>query len=109
MSNPVLNKQKELQKQFEQITNKNSVIGYDLNQDLLLISLYSLIPPLRQEIMTLKFSKKLERNDNWIVIKPDDIIMDLNEIKKKHNAIGMCDNVLCGFQYNKFVPYSSYS
>ena len=83
----VLNKQKELQKQFELIKNKNSVIGYDLNQDLLLISLYSLIPPLRQEIMTLKFSKKLERKDNWIVIKPDDIIMDLNEIKKKHNAI----------------------
>ena len=63
------------------------MIGYDLNQDLLLISLYSLIPPLRQEIMTLKFSKKLERKDNWIVIKPDDVIMDLNEVKKKHNAI----------------------
>jgi hypothetical protein len=62
----VLNKhkQKELQKQFELIKNKNSVICYDLNQDLLLISLYSLIPPLRQEIMTLKFSKKLERKDN---------------------------------------------
>ncbi len=25
--------------------------------------------------------------DNWIVIKPDDVIMDLNEVKKKHNAI----------------------
>ena len=37
--------------------------------------------------MTLKFSKKLERKDNWIVIKPDDVIMDLNEVKKKHNAI----------------------
>ena len=83
----VLNKQKELQKQFELIKNKKSMIGYDLNQDLLLISLYSLIPPLRQEVMTLKFSKKLERKDNWIVIKPDDVIMDLNEVKKKHNAI----------------------
>jgi hypothetical protein len=37
--------------------------------------------------MTLKFSKKLERKDNWIVIKSDDVIMDLNEIKKKHDAI----------------------
>ena len=83
----VLNKQKELQKQFELIKNKKSMIGYDLNQDLLLVSLYSLIPPLRQEVMTLKFSKKLERKDNWIVMKTDDVIMDLNEIKKKHDAI----------------------
>jgi len=83
----VLNKQKELQKQFEMIKNKKSMIGYDLNQDLLLISLYSLIPPLRQEVMTLKFSKKLERKDNWAVIKSDDVILDLNEIKKKHPAI----------------------
>jgi hypothetical protein len=83
----VLNKQKELQKQFELIKNKNSTIAYDLNQDLVLISLYSLIPPLRQEVMTLKFSKKLERKDDWVVIKSDDVIMDLNEIKKKHPAI----------------------
>jgi hypothetical protein len=69
------------------IKNKKSMIGYDLNQDLLLISLYSLTPPLQQEIMTLNFSRKLERKDNWIVIKTDDVIMDLNEIKKKHDAI----------------------
>jgi hypothetical protein len=83
----VLTKQKELQKQFELIKNKNSRIAYDLNQDLVLISLYSLIPPLRQEVMTLKFSKKLERKDDWVVIKSDDVIMDLNEVKKKHPAI----------------------
>ncbi len=83
----VLNKQKELQKQFELIRNKKSLIDYDLNQDLLLVSLYSLIPPLRQENMTLKFSKTLERKDNWMVIKSDDVIIDLNEIKKKHDAI----------------------
>jgi hypothetical protein len=83
----VLNKQRVLQKQFELIKNKNSRIAYDLNQDLLLISLYSLIPPLRQEVMTLKFSKTLKRKEDWIVIKPDEVIMDLNEIKKKHDAI----------------------
>ena len=59
----VLNKQKELQKQFELIRNKKSVIGYDLNQDLLLVSLYSLIPPLRQELMALKVSETLERKE----------------------------------------------
>ena len=83
----VLNKQKELQKQFELIKNKQSMIGYDLNQDLLLVSIYSLIPPLRQEPMTLKFSKALKREGDWVVIKPDDVILDLNEIKKKHPSI----------------------
>jgi hypothetical protein len=51
-----------------------------------LVSLYSLIPPLRQEPMTLKFSKTQKEKD-WIVIKSDEVIMDLNEIKKKHNGI----------------------
>jgi hypothetical protein len=43
----VLDKQKELQKQIELIKNKKSRIAYDLNQDLVLIALYSLIPPLQ--------------------------------------------------------------
>ena len=47
-SDVVLEKQKELQKQFELIKIKKRVIAYDLNQDLLLVSLYSLIPPLRK-------------------------------------------------------------
>ena len=83
----VLDKQKELQKQFELVRNKQSTVGYDLNQDLLLVSLYSLIPPLRNEPMTLKFSNTTQQNDDWIVIKPDEVLMDLNEIKKKHTAI----------------------
>ena len=49
----VLDKQKELEKQFELIKNKKSITGYDLNQDLLLVSLYSLIPHLRNEVITL--------------------------------------------------------
>ncbi len=83
----VLNKQKELQKQFELLRNKQSLIGYDLNQDLLLVSLYSLIPPLRLEPMTLKFTDKTQKEKNWIVIRPDEVLMDLNEIKKKHSSI----------------------
>ena len=83
----VLDKQKELQAQFELLRNKNSRIAYDLNQDLLLVSLYSLIPPLRLEPMTLKFTNQVQRSQDWIVIKPDMVQMDLNEIKKKHDAI----------------------
>ena len=83
----VLNKQKELQKQFELLRNKQSRIGYDLNQDLLLVSLYSLIPPLRLEPMTLKFTDKTQKEKDWIVIRQDEVLMDLNEVKKKHSAI----------------------
>jgi len=83
----VLEKQKELKKQFELIKNKTSKIAYDLNQDLVLVSIYSLIPPLRQEPMTLKFSKALKREGDWVVVKSDDVILDLNEIKKKHPSV----------------------
>ena len=83
----VLNKQQELQKAFEIVKNKNSRIAYDLNQDLLLVSLYSLIPPLRLEPMTLKFTTETKRSEDWIVIKPDIVQMDLNQIKKRHDAI----------------------
>ena len=83
----VLDKQKELKKQFELITNKQSTIAYDLNQDLLLISLYSLIPPLRNEPKTLKFTNSFQEKGDWIVIKPKEVLMDLNEEKKKHPSI----------------------
>jgi hypothetical protein len=84
----VLDKQKELQKQFELIQNKKTQSAYDLNQDLLLVSLYSLIPPLRNEIKTLKFNTIVQKKEDWIVIKPDgDVVMDLNEEKKRHDAI----------------------
>jgi len=83
----VLNKQKELQKSFDAIENKLTARAYDLNQDLVLLSLYSLIPPLRNEIKKLKFTKTIQKTEDWVVIKPDEIALDLNEEKKRHNAI----------------------
>lgn len=85
--NVVLAKQKELQQAYEGLQNKKSILGYDLNQDLLLISLYSLIPPLRNEIKTLKFTTENKLEEDWIVIKPNAVLMDLNENKKRHNKI----------------------
>lgn len=84
----VLDKQKELEAKFDLIQNKRTATAYDLNQDLILISLYSLIPPLRNEIKTLKFTKEVKRREDWIVLKPDgEVFMDLNEEKKRHDAI----------------------
>jgi hypothetical protein len=37
--------------------------------------------------MTLTFSKTLQRQGDWVVIKPDDVILDLIEIKTKHPSI----------------------
>ena len=37
--------------------------------------------------MTLKFTTTVKRAEDWIVIKPDVVQMDLNEVKKRHDAI----------------------
>ena len=67
---------------------KNTVKAYDLNQEMLLVSLYSLIPPLRNEIKTLKFNTSTQQEGDWIVLKPDGtVLMDLNEEKKRHESI----------------------
>lgn len=85
--NIVLDKQKELQQQFNAMQNKNTIKAYDLNQNLVLLSLYSLIPPLRREVFGLKFSNTTQKNDDWVVIKADEVLLDLNEEKKRHDAI----------------------
>jgi len=85
----VLNKQKQLQNQFENIENKNTAKAYDLHQDLLLVSLYSLIPPLQNEIKTLKFTKTSQRKEDWIYFRNDEILLDLNEIKKNMIVYGL--------------------
>jgi hypothetical protein len=84
----VLEKQRELEQNFNRITNKKSLDAYIVNQDLLLISLYCLIPPLRNEPKTLKFTDEAHTEGDWIYMKTDKtIILDLNEEKKKHNPI----------------------
>ena len=49
----VLKKTKRITKTIR-INKKKSIIAYDLDQNLLLVSLYSFIPPLRKVPMTLK-------------------------------------------------------
>jgi hypothetical protein len=83
----ILEAQKIYNNNFQSIVNKESTTAYDTNQDLLLVSLYSLIPPLRREIFNLKFTNTTQQKGDWIVIKPDEVLMDLNEEKKRHDAI----------------------
>ena len=83
----VLDKQKQLQEQFEAIENKQTAKAYDLHQDLLLVSLYSLIPPLRNEVKSLKFTTTVQREGDWVYFRRGEVILDLNEEKKRHNSI----------------------
>ena len=84
----VLNKQKELQDRFYRINNQVSKEGYALNQDLLLISLYSLIPPLRNEPKFLEFTETEQDSGDWVLIQQGSTVtLDLNEEKKKHDPI----------------------
>ena len=80
-------KQKELYNRFYMITNKYTKTAYNLNQDLVLLSLYSLIPPLRNEVKLLEFTFTSKREGDYIYIKGDNVVLDLNEEKKRHFAI----------------------
>ena len=84
----VLNKRNQLERQFYSLQNKNSKIAYELNNDLLLLSLYSLIPPLRNEIKHLNFTNISKDDFDYIYIDNNDrVLLDLNLEKKRHDPI----------------------
>ena len=57
------------------------------NQDLLFISLYGLIPVMRDELKLLEFTTTKYDDGDYIYFKGNDIILDLNNPKKKHDGI----------------------
>ena len=75
----VIAKQKSLENQFYSIQNKHTKTAYDINNDLLLLSLYSLIPPLRNEIKHLDFTHTKKDNGDYIWFSIDGkVLLDLN-------------------------------
>ena len=83
----VMLEQRNLQQLFDGIENKKTKPAFAVNQDLLLLSLYCLIPPLRAEVKTLKFTKTRQDKGDWIFFYNNDIVLELNEMKKKHDYI----------------------
>ena len=84
----IMMRQKELKYNFDILTEseKLSPNGYKLNQDLLLLSLYTLIPPLRNEVKLLDFTFEKQTEGDWIYFhKNGDVIMMLNLYKKRHS------------------------
>lgn len=83
----ILQKQMQLQIMWNDTVNKKTQQAFDLNNDLLLISLYTLIPPLRNEVKHLQFTKNSERKGDYIYFRAGEVLLDLNEIKKRHDPI----------------------
>lgn len=84
----VLFVQKKIEDQFNAIEKKQTRQAYELNNDLLLISMYSLIPPLRNEIKFLEFTTSpLHNKKDYILYDKNTIILKFNKIKKLHDKI----------------------
>lgn len=84
----VLKKQKDLYDIFNKIENKNTKEAYNINLDLILISLYTLIPVLRREIFNLEFnSNDGDKSKDYVLFKRDEVKLDLNLNKKRHDPI----------------------
>lgn len=96
----VLQVQQKLEKEFE--ANQS----YKTNQDLLLLSLYSLIPVLRDEIKLLEFTTTKMDDGDYIYIKGNDIILDLNNTKKKHEGVNF--NITNDAPHLADIIYTSY-
>ena len=69
----ILQRQTELYTEFNSYKNKKSQNAFNSNQDLVLVSLYSLIPTLRRELFSLNFSKTDQEGaeDDYIYIKDE--------------------------------------
>jgi len=84
----ILDYQNKLMNDFNAMTEKEKLSkrGYELNQKLLLLSLYTLIHPLRDEPKTLEFTfTKKQDNNDYIYFKEDgDVMLLLNKEKKRH-------------------------
>lgn len=86
----VLSKQKSIFETFYQLKNIKSLNAYKINQQLLLISMYSLVPPLRLELMNTTFITKENENngiDDFVLVEDDNVYYILNKEKKKHEPI----------------------
>ena len=77
----VMETQQKLENEFT--SNKS----YKSNQDLLLISLYSLIPVMRDELKLLEFTNTKQNEGDFIYFNGTNIILNLNNTKKKHDGM----------------------
>jgi hypothetical protein len=87
--NLILKRRDDIEENFKNISDKFNKTAYDINQDLILLSLYTLIPPERCELLELSFRNSLlmDENEDYILIENNKCILILNKIKKNHSSI----------------------
>jgi len=87
----ILKRRDDIENLFHNFSDKFNKTAYDINQDLILLSLYSLLPPERCELFDLKFYNSLSINENnnedYILIENNKCFLILNKIKKTHSSI----------------------
>ena len=86
----VILKQLDLERKFNDLSTQQqlSIEGFKLNQELLLVSLYCLIPPLRDEPKTLQFTTTKEEEGDWVWFRGNgDVVLLLNKDKKRHDGV----------------------
>jgi hypothetical protein len=86
----VLKIQKRMEDTFEAMEDKYTTEAYDYNNDLLLLSLYCLIPPLRNEIKFLEFTRNPKNSkQDYVFVSTNmkTIILKFNLVKKLHKKV----------------------
>lgn len=105
----ILKKQKDLEQQFNNIKNKNTKEAFNLNMDLILLSIYVKTPVLRREVFHLEFKPKSEghkKENDYVYFKKDKVILDLNKDKKLHSPIEIeCNDDLANILKKSYELY----
>jgi len=84
----ILYEQKFFANEFRGTVNKKTVKAYNLNLDLVLLSLYTLTPPLRREVFHLQFKQQGDTVEHdYVNVRKNDVRLELNLDKKRHDPI----------------------
>lgn len=103
----ILQKQKNLLDTFNNIPDKKSKKAYDANLDLVLLSLYTLTPPLRREVLNLYFKQEGDNLEHdFINIRRNEVVLNLNLDKKRHDKLDIeCSKELADILRQSYELY----
>lgn len=82
----ILKERNEMIRIWNNTSDRNNKSTFQLNQDILLVGMYTYLAPLRNEVKTLTIETVKKPTGDFIWNK-EDMILVLNEIKKKHKRI----------------------
>jgi hypothetical protein len=100
-------KQRELSFVFDNIIDKKTRFAYDYHLDLLVLSLYTLTPPLRREVLNLYFKQNGDDLEHdFVNVRRNEVILNLNLDKKRHDPIDIkCSDELANILRQSYELY----